>query len=238
MADGFTILSTGSLVINESLVSANDHSAAMVDVIPFIKIVLHADDDTRARIRAYAGQTASVIFTSSNAVRAVINVLQRPPDWKIFCVGSETKKLVISFFGEPAVVDYAGDAEELAEKITRQGQVKEAVFFCGDQRRDILPDKLKAAGILLKELAVYQTLLTPVRIAKTYDAVLFFSPTAVNSFFSLNTPSSKTILFALGETTASAIRNLSDGEVLLSPKPDKNALLQMAIDYGRTHSIS
>lgn len=238
MADRFSILSTGSLVINESLVSANDPPATTVDVIPFIKIVLNEDEDTRGEILDYARQALTVIFTSANAVKAVTNVLQHPPDWKIFCVGSETKKRVTSFFGESTVMDYAGNAEDLSAKIIRPGQVKEAVFFCGDQRRDILPDQLKAAGIALKELAVYQTLLTPVRIAKTYDAVLFFSPTAVNSFFSLNTPSSKTILFALGETTANAIRNVSDNEVLLSPKPDKNALLQIAIDYGSTHTIS
>lgn len=237
MADRFSILSTGSLVINESLVSAA-HPAARVDVIPFIKIVLNEDKDTRGEILADARQALTVIFTSTNAVRAVTNVLQHPPDWKIFCVGSETKKRVTSFFGESAVMDYAGNAEELSEKIIRAGQVKEAVFFCGDQRRDILPDQLRAAGISLKELALYQTLLTPVRLTKTYDAVLFFSPTAVTSFFSLNTPSSKTILFALGETTANAIRNLSDNEVLLSPKPDKTALLQIAIDYGSTHTIS
>jgi len=199
MADRFSILSTGSLVINESLVSANDHPAAMVDVIPFIKIVLNEDEDTRGKILADARQALTVIFTSTNAVRAVTNVLQHPPDWKIFCVGSETKKRVTSFFGESAVMDYAGNAKELSEKIIRPGQVKKAVFFCGDQRRDILPDQLRAAGISLKELALYQTLLTPVRLTKTYDAVLFFSPTAVTSFFSLNTPSSKTILFALGE---------------------------------------
>ncbi len=238
MADRFSILSTGSLVINESLVSANDYPATTVDVIPFIKIVLNEDEDTRGEILDYARQALTVIFTSTNAVRAVTNVLHHPPDWKIFCVGSETKKRVTSFFGKSAVMDYAGNAEELSAKIIQPGQVKEAVFFCGDQRRDILPDQLRAAGVSLKELAVYQTLLTPVRLTKAYDAVLFFSPTAVNSFFSLNTPSSKTILFALGETTADAIRNLSDNEVLLSPKPDKTALLQIAIDYGSTHTIS
>jgi uroporphyrinogen-III synthase len=209
-----------------------------VDVIPFIKIVLHGDKDTRDKILLHARQTGTVIFTSANAARAVIDVLPHPPDWKIFCVGSETRKQIVSFFGKSAVHDYAGNAEELAEKIIRAKQVTEAVFFCGDQRRDILPDKLKAAGIALRELAVYQTLLTPVRLKKTYDAVLFFSPTAVNSFFSLNTLTSKTILFALGETTALAIRDRTENEILLSPKPDKHALLQMALEYGRTHTLS
>lgn len=236
MADHrFTILSTASIVINGSLISANDYNADFVEVIPFIKIVLHTDEYTRNQVLVYSQLSLNIIFTSSNAVRSVTGILQNLPDWKIYCVGSETKKQVASFFGESAILNHAGNAEDLSKKIVQQGLVKEAVFFCGDQRRDSLPDKLREEGILLKELVVYHTQLTPLRVTKEYDAILFFSPTAVASFFSLNTLSSKTILFALGETTAAAIRTVSENEVLLSPKPDKRALLQMAVEYGQTH---
>ena len=234
----FSILSTGSMVINESLTPIAGPDKNRVDVIPFIKIDLNTDTDTRGRIQACARQKLIAVFTSANAVKAVTAVLQNPPDWKIYCVGSETKKSVASFFGEPAILDYAGNAEGLSEKIIQQRLLKEAVFFCGDQRRDLLPDKLRAHGIRLRELVVYQTKLTPMRVTKSYDAILFFSPTAVQSFFSLNTPSSKTILFALGETTAASIRSASDNEVRLCPKPDKRALLQMAVEYGQSHPIS
>lgn len=234
----FSILSTGSMVINESLTPISGPDKNRVDVIPFIKIDLNTDEDTRGQIQACARQKLIAVFTSANAVKAVTAALQNLPDWKIYCVGSETKKNVASFFGEPAILDYAGNAEGLSEKIIQQRLLKEAVFFCGDQRRDLLPDKLRAHGIQLRELVVYQTKLTPMRVTKSYDAILFFSPTAVQSFFSMNTPSSKTILFALGETTAASIRSASDNEVRLCPKPDKRALLQMAVEYGQSHPIS
>lgn len=234
----FSILSTGSMVINESLTPTTGPDKSRVDVIPFIKIDLNTDEDTRGQIQACARQELIAVFTSANAVKAVTAALQNRPDWKIYCVGSETKKCVASFFGEPAILDFAGNAEGLSEKIIQQRLLKEAVFFCGDQRRDLLPDKLRAHGIRLRELVVYQTKLTPRRVTKSYDAILFFSPTAVQSFFSLNTPSSKTILFALGETTAASIRSASDNEVRLCPKPDKRALLQMAVEYGQSHPIS
>jgi uroporphyrinogen-III synthase len=237
MAEGFSILSTGSLGVNEGLASP-DPAAARVDVIPFIKIVLKEEEATRNSILSFARQVRQVIFTSTNAVKAVTRVLTHPPQWEIFCVGGETSKRAAAFFGEPAIRDHADNAEELSEKIIREGQVKEAVFFCGDQRRDILPERLRAAGIGLEELAVYQTLLTPVRLTRQYDAILFFSPTAVRSFFSLNSLPPQTVLFALGATTALAIRELTENEMRQAPKPDKHTLLQMALEYGRTHTIS
>ena len=239
MADRqFTILSTGSMAMDESLMAANgSHPASLiVEVIPFIKIVLNSDEHTRDQILACAGQPLICIFTSANAVKAVRVVLDTVPDWRIYCVGSVTKKQVVSFFGESAILNYAGNAEDLSEKII-QGCVKQAVFFCGDQRRDVLPDKLKEHGIVLQELTVYQTLPTPVRVMENFDAILFFSPTAVASFFSMNTPSSKTILFALGETTAKALRGASKNEVLHSPRPDKESLVKMAIEYGQSHPM-
>lgn len=240
MADHrFTILSTGSMAMEESPVAENgNHPASgIVEVIPFIKLVLNSDEHTKEQILAYAGQSLIVIFTSANAVRAVTAVLDTVPDWKIYCVGSVTKKQVDSFFGASVILGHAGNAEDLSEKII-QCQVKQAVFFCGDQRRDVLPYKLKEHGIHLQELAVYQTLLTPVQLTKNFDAILFFSPTAVTSFFSMNTLSSQTILFALGETTATALRSASKNEVLLSPGPDKESLVKMAIEYGQSHPIS
>ena len=90
----------------------------------------------------------------------------------------------------------------------------------------------------MQELVVYQTQATPVRLKKEYDAVLFFSPTAVTSFFSINTLSQQTVLFALGGTTAGALRRFSNKEVMLSPAPDKASLFQMAIAYGQSHPIT
>ena len=231
-------MSTGSLAVNEGLVSANGPAAGRVDVMPFIKIVLNEEEAIRNRILSFAAQTHHVIFTSTNAVKAVTDVLTHPPRWEIFCVGGETTKRAAAFFGQPAIRGHAPNAGELSEKIILEGQVKEAVFFCGNQRRDILPERLRAAGIRLEELTVYQTLLTPVKLTKNYDAVLFFSPTAVRSFFSLNSLPRQTVLFALGETTAMAIRELAENEIRQAPRPDKNELLQMALDYGRTHAIS
>lgn len=237
----FTILSTGSAGLNESRITDKTHPGSLRSItfeeIPFIKIVLNTDAETRDQILFYAGKSIEVIFTSANAVRAVVSVLQDKPDWKIYCVGSETRNRAALFFGASAIMDQAGNAEGLAGKIILR-KPKELIFFCGDQRRETLTEKLEESGIGLQEVIVYKTQLTPVKLTKSYDAILFFSPTAVASFFSMNNPSTQTILFALGSTTASALKNAGKNEVVISAKPDKEFLLQMAVAYGHTHPIT
>ena len=50
----------------------------------------------------------------------------------------------------------ADNAKSLSELILLD-KIQEAVFFCGDQRMDILPDNLKENGINLEEIIVYNT---------------------------------------------------------------------------------
>lgn len=239
MADRpFTILSTGSLGPPGNRGSEKeDHPGSIViEDIPFIRIVLNSDEHTRYQVLALAEEKRVVVFTSANAVAAVGGIIRNKPDWNIYCVGNFTRKRAEAAFDEARIAGTERNADDLAVKMIGD-KVKRAVFFCGDQRRDVLPDKLKEFGIPLQELVVYQTQATPVRLKKVYDAVLFFSPTAVTSFFSINTLSRQTVLFALGGTTAGALRRFSSKEVMLPPAPDKASLFQMAIAYAQLHPI-
>lgn len=51
---------------------------------------------------------------------------------------------------------------------------------------DTIPSSLLAYDLFLEELVVYDTILLPHTINRTYDAIFFFSPSAVESFFSVN----------------------------------------------------
>ena len=44
------------------------------------------------------------------------------------------------------ILGTADNAEQLAEKIIKDSIYKKFIFFCGDQRRDELPEKLKNNG--------------------------------------------------------------------------------------------
>ena len=144
-----------------------------------------------------------------NAVEAVAAHLNDYiPDWKIYCIGNTTKKLVQEYFGEDLIAETASDATELAEKIIEDNITDEVIFFCGDKRRDELPSILNEHNINVNEIEVYQTNIIQHTIEKNYDGILFFSPSAVQSFFSTNKLNDKTILFAIGNTTSSAIKKI------------------------------
>ena len=69
-----------------------------IDILSFIKTLPILTEDTRKLIEASSTNTLTVIFTSMNAVHAVIEILgDRRPSWNIYCIGQATKKLVVSF---------------------------------------------------------------------------------------------------------------------------------------------
>ena len=134
------------------------------------------------------------------------------------------------YFGEKSIAGVADNAKELARTIL-DANLNEVIFFCGDQRRDELPELLRKNKVEVKELIVYNTIATPKRIEKKYDAILFFSPSAVKSFFQENNLDKEVTLFAIGLTTADEIKNFSKNKIVVSDVPDKNSLLDKVISY-------
>jgi uroporphyrinogen-III synthase len=102
---------------------------------------------------------------------------------------------------------------------------------------DILPENLTKHGIHLTELIVYETRLTPVHLEEQPDAVLFFSPTAVKSFFSLNELSPGATAFAMGTTTAATLKQFTKNPVIISTESDKAFVLKTALEYVSSHPI-
>jgi uroporphyrinogen-III synthase len=173
----------------------------------------------------------TAVFTSMNAAEAIIARLSgKLPPWNIFSMGFATKDILLSSFRNEQVSGTAYNASALAEEIIKKGE-KEVVFFCGDQRRDELPDKLASAHIQVKEMVVYQTSMTPVRIEKDYDAILFFSPSAVDSFFSVNMATLNAVLIAKGSTTKETIKLHSRNTIVVADKTGKNHLVEKALQY-------
>lgn len=176
--------------------------------------------------------STAVVFTSMNAVEAVAEELQQQqPDWRIYCLGNTTRRLVTEYFGADAIAGTAGSAASLASLIAAEIAVEEVLFFCGDKRRDELPDLLRGQGIEVSELVVYETLTTSQRLSRTYDAILFFSPSAVASFFAENKMPAYTLVFAIGDTTAGAVRNYCTNRILTSDEPGKENLVRQTIQF-------
>ena len=225
-----SILSTGALpgYLIEEVKDNNIH----IDVIPFISTEPIQTIEVQQEIEQALLQSTTVVFTSRNAVEAVAAELEGlEPEWKIYCVGEKTKELIDEYFGEDKVYGSADNAEELAELIIEEDITDELIFFCGDQRRDELPELLRSHGIEVNEIVVYQTIAVPRKLDKQYEGVLFFSPSGADSFFRVNKVDKKSIFFAIGATTSNAIKKFSDNKIIISKLPDKEHVIKEVVNY-------
>ena len=230
----YTILSTAALPF-ERIGRIPD--SIDIRILPFTEIIPRTDESIKVEIASLSTKNITAVFTSAHAVNFVSDLLPQKPDWKVYSIGNETRTAVSNRFGNNSIVNFANNALDLS-KFMIADEAKEAVFFCSAQRMDILPDELKKHGIELTELIVYDTRLTPRQIADQPDAILFFSPTAVRSFFSINKLSAETAVFVMGKTTAAALNPFKTGPVMISPEPDKAFVFKMATEYAAAHPIT
>jgi len=228
-----TILSTATLPLERI---KNIPNSVDIQVIPFIEIIQRSGVELMPVITAYGSEKLNVIFTSAHAVKFVSGWLKQKPDWTVYCIRNETRIAVLNWFGPEVNCKFASNALFLSKLMISEG-VRKALFFCGDQRLDILPDNLRNNGIDLNELVVYDTRLKPVQLKEPPEIILFFSPTAVRSFFSVNEISSGTTVIAMGTTTAAALKQYTEHPVIISPEADKAYVFNMALDYAASHPI-
>lgn len=218
--------------LNKSLVEEANASGIVIDEISFIETEPIQTKEVQQEIEQALLLTATVVFTSMNAVEAVSTWQnEEQPNWNIYCIGTTTNKLVQEYFGEDSIAGTANSAAELAELITEDRFIDKVIFFCGDQRRDELPAILRQNNVEVNEIIVYQTIAVPHKITKLYNGILFFSPSAAESFFSNNTITERTILFAIGNTTATAIKKFTNNKIIISDAPGKENLVQKMMEY-------
>ena len=218
--------------LEDSLIKEAKQKGIDIIILSFIEAEPIQSIYVQQEIEQALLQSTTVVFTSMNAVDAVVNYKDdHQPDWRIYCIGTTTNKLVQNYFGGETIAGTANSAAELAELIAGESDTDEVVFFCGDQRRDELPDILRSNDIEVNEIMVYQTIAVPHKVEKDYHGILFFSPSAVESFFSNNKVAEQTILFAIGNTTATAIKKYSNNKIIISDEPGKENLVLKMMEY-------
>ena len=179
--------------------------------------------------------TVPVVFTSSNAVSSLeeglgSQALQSIKSLQVFCLSGRTRDAVTEAFPMAELLGMASSGMALAKLILKKG-IHEVVFFCGNKRRDELPDLLRQNGVVVHELVVYETVSTPFIVREDMDAIMFFSPSAVESFFTLNQLNKNIVCFALGETTADSILKYSGNTIIISDTPSQEGMLKSLLAY-------
>lgn len=223
------VLSTKKL--EPSLVEKAKEKGIEIIEQEFILIRPIRNEETFRKITGFAEDKKLIIaLTSANAVGVLDSYMHVGDtfyviDWKIFCLSGKTKEAVLSarLLGKN-IIGEATNATALAKQIIQHG-VQEIVFFCGNRRRDTLPTILEEAGIIVHEVVVYETLETPQVSTAGIDGILFFSPSAVQSFFSVNQLKKDTVCFAIGLTTADSIADFTDNRIIVSEVPSQEMLL-------------
>jgi uroporphyrinogen-III synthase len=142
-----------------------------------------------------------VVITSKNSVASLLHNFSAEELQfnNIYCVGRRTKALIEKRIGK--VQQAEKNAQKLAEFLKKELQKGESVtFFCGDLRRDELPDILTEHGIFVEEVEAYKAIYSAKKIDDEVHGVLFYSPSTVTSYLEKNEPNR--IAFCIGETTA------------------------------------
>ncbi len=233
-SENIHILSTR--LLNEAVTAKANDMNIEVDSVSFINVQPIVSVALKDQLQQLALQPLCAIFTSANAVTAVAGQINDIANWKIFCTGGKTKEHVAIAFGEDAVIASAKNAGLLAERIIASGKAVKVTFFCGDQRLDDLPEKLISNHIQTDEVIVYTTVQTPVFIEKNYHGILFFSPSAAHSFFSMNTVPIQTVLFSIGQTTTAVIKTYCTNRIITSEWPGTENILKLVTDFYKDAS--
>ena len=145
------------------------------------------------------------IVSSKNAVQSLL--LKEIQVKNFYCVGSKTKALLEE--NGQNVLKMTENSKELGDFIQKSHNNGKIYFFCGNRRRDELPSILKAAKIPFEEIITYKTHLNPKSFHRSFDAILFFSPSGVESFALVNRWDDSWSI-CVGATTAAAVPPLNN----------------------------
>jgi uroporphyrinogen-III synthase len=166
-----------------------------VDEIELIEIAFNTSINLKNSIK-------NAVFTSKNAVIGIFKQFssEELQFENVYCVGDKTAQFLEE--KNVKVTIKAHSAEELADEILLNKNIEEVYFFCGNLRRNELPEILAENNIKVNEVEVYITNFKPVKIKNNYDGILFFSPSSVKSYLLKNTDT-QSVAFCIGNTTAS-----------------------------------
>ena len=212
---------------NFSIVSTKKLTAAQKErlVNSGIRCVIYSAIDIQLLDVKGNEKIQNAIFTSKNAVNAIEN-----SGFNIqacFCVGEKTKKLLEQKGHK--VLEVAQNASELGKIISKRYKNDHFCFFCGNLRRNELPSILQENDLSCKEIIVHNTLRKSKKFHRTFDGILFFSPSGVQSYTANNTIGDS-VAFCIGTTTASEAKKYTN-TIIIASKPTVENLIVQAVKH-------
>jgi len=162
------------------------------------------------------------IFTSENAVKWIENK-KFPHNSNFFVVGEKSKK-ALEKLGYPVKI-VSKNAFELFKEIKNNIKPCKLLHFCSSKALPTLCENFSKTNFKYEKIEAYKTKhIYPIYNDKV-DALVFFSPSGVESFLKNNKISNEK-LFAIGETTAKKIKEFTNKEVIFSKNETTNDILK------------
>lgn len=213
--------------IDEKIISQKIGNDFFYECIKFIDVetqmIPTKNIDTRGK---------SFIFTSVNGVRSFLkNQLPYCDNFthlntynRIYCVGQKTKKELRKNAMWPyKSFPYASD---LLNFLINNTQDEKFMHFCGNLSLDIVDNSRPLENIWYRKVVLYHTHLLYPQLNRNYDAVVFFSPSGVQSFMKYNSLENLTI-FSIGKTTEKELKKYTYKEIFTSSKAELDDLLDI-----------
>ena len=176
----------------------------------------------------------TVAFTSANAVQYFFdnkNATALLANKLVFALQGKTAEALAA--RNIQIAGTAPSAAELAEVIISGNSVKSVLHICGNLKLTALEDALTFSGITYRYLLVYQTVKQGgKKVNDDFDAILFFSPSGVDSFLIENDLSSDVTCCCIGQTTAGVLKQRTGRNNIILPKePTPTAMLAAVAAY-------
>lgn len=183
---------------------------------------------------AYDISGKTLLFTSVAGVDAFFeNEFQAEQDFtkkkfnKILAVGKKTKNALrkrgFHTYHE------AKNAAYMRHFILEYCDGEKILHFCGDLALDVMKKRdAEESDVSYKKRVVYHTVLLYPKIEEDYNAVVFFSPSGVKSYFKNNAPK-EAKLFSIGNTTTEELKKYAKSgyQVYTSQKSTLQDLLKL-----------
>jgi len=169
----------------------------------------------------------NAIVTSQNSAKILIE--SKTQIKYVFCVGEKTTSLLVE--NGYSVINSAKNASNLAEFIIKSHKNDSFVFFCGNKRREELPSVLSKNNICFTEEILYRTTLNPNTFEDVFDAILFFSPSGVESYIQENSLENS-VAFCIGNTTENEAKKYTSNIIVSNGSSIENVLAQVQKYYS------
>ena len=168
-----------------------------------------------------------LIFTSKNAVTAFFKSFSNLnfSACRSLCVGDGAAGMLAD--KGVNVLEVFPSASQLAGSLGETYTGDSFVYYCGNLRLDLIPDTLDNLRLPWQEAPVYKTLLNPIKWDREYEAVVFFSPSAVRSYTGRN-PMGEATGYCIGKTTSAELSKYTH-RIICPKTPDRASLMDLLV---------